>query len=155
LRPQPQMVGPNARRIVAPVQNLKPIRYRAMGEYPGSSMRTHLPVTQPERAVSGGKAASSPKPTAVGLLNLRPEPLFRCALDRPVRVGAGRCAIKGTSRCHQPLVSQKILAAMTTGALNLARLGSHPRLQSAGAMPPDVPASRWPHYAPIVAATGA
>jgi len=89
VRSEKQMIGPDARWVVAAMANQKPIGYGAEMETPRDTMGAfRVPSVRSEAPVSERIAVASPLPTSVRFRNLRPESILSAA-RRMIGVVAG------------------------------------------------------------------
>ena len=75
-RSEEQVIGPDARRVVAVVANVHPVRNWSVSEFPCQSVRRHRSVLDAEFAVPGGGSSTLPFPAIPGLIHLLPKAGF-------------------------------------------------------------------------------
>ena len=145
-RPQKQMIGANARRIVASMKDQNLTVNRAIVELKRDTMRlgVHRSFIEPKLSVPSGASTSLPLPARITVINsvdFGPEPFF--GRDRSVFIPA-RSAAKPTiplSDRVRPSAEQS--SAVLTGPFNggRARIHSHlrtstPRCRAGGGCTP-------------------
>lgn len=95
-----QMIGIDARRVIALMASDQPWWNRAIGQFIRHTMRRGLFVVEPVHPVSGGATSARPEPTALRLADVRPETFFRM-LGRFLKVCAKAAeAAKLTFACR-------------------------------------------------------
>ena len=92
LRPEKQMRGIDAGRVVALMKNRQTIRNWTMVNLPRHTMRANGCAVQPEQPIPESMAATRPFPAAVrNLVNIRHEPFSQslCSTVCSIKIQAG------------------------------------------------------------------
>lgn len=92
-----EVIGSDARRVVAPMEHQHPIRDRSIGEFPSNAVGKQDTASNTEPAVSLGVPRCVPRPASIGLLDLRPKPsIDRARTPRLYHTGT-RAVLKAAS----------------------------------------------------------